>query len=208
MASSTDTSLSQNSACSSGEFPLVIVSADALHSGRCTSTLPADTSSLARVEVVGVDTRLGPDGSKVHHSQLGHLAGSVDKELNNETGLISEGTSSSSLPSLQQEAGKEIAMQSPICDSLQQEPEEETTAQFHVDHHPSGSFQRHGVELALQSGSETDLGVQPDSVFPHLDDAMSVEDVSQPLEFQSNTTTNCHPMITRGKKWYTKAQSI
>ncbi|KAK8551821.1 hypothetical protein V6N13_120257 [Hibiscus sabdariffa] len=177
MALSTDTSLSQSSACSSSEFPLVIVSADALHSGRCTSTLPADTSSLARFEVVGVDTRLGPDGSKVHHSQLGHLAGSVDKELNNETGLISEGTSSSSLPSLQQEAGKEIAMQSHISDSLQQEPKEETTAQFHVDH-PSGSFQRHGVELALQSGSETDLGVQPGSVFPHLDDAMSVEDVS------------------------------
>ncbi|KAK9030747.1 hypothetical protein V6N11_032160 [Hibiscus sabdariffa] len=98
-----------------------------------------DTSSLAQFEVVGVDTQVGPDGSKVHHSQLSHLAGSVGKELNNEAGLISEGTSSSSLPSLQKEPEKEIAIQSPISGSLQQEPEEETTTQFHVDH-SSGSL--------------------------------------------------------------------
>ncbi|KAK8664225.1 hypothetical protein V6N13_084023 [Hibiscus sabdariffa] len=102
------------------------------------STSP-DTSSLAQFEVVGVDTQVGPDGSKVHHSQLSHLAGSVGKELNNEAGLISEGTSSSSLPSLQKEPEKEIAIQSPISGSLQQEPEEETTTQFHVDH-SSGSL--------------------------------------------------------------------
>ncbi|KAK8603073.1 hypothetical protein V6N13_085270 [Hibiscus sabdariffa] len=115
--------------------------------GQSSSTLLADTDPLAvpsvslndgsQFKAVGADTQVGPDGSKAHRSQLGHLVESNGEELDNEAGLISDGRHSSSLPSLQHDPEKEIV--------IQHEPEEEVATQSHVDH-SSVSLQRDEVE--------------------------------------------------------------
>ncbi|KAK8577329.1 hypothetical protein V6N13_027608 [Hibiscus sabdariffa] len=120
-----------------------MVYSDTSRFGQSSSTLLADIDPLAvpsvslndvsQFKVVGADTQVDPDGSKAHHSQLGHLVGLNGDELDNEAGLISKGRHSSSFPSLQQEPEKEIAIQSHVDCSLQHEPEEEVATQSHVD---------------------------------------------------------------------------
>ncbi|KAK8662594.1 hypothetical protein V6N13_092164 [Hibiscus sabdariffa] len=123
--------------------------------------------------MVGLDSQKGPDNSRVHQSQLGNLGnltGSATEGLNDETVLTNEGTSSSSLPFLQQKAGKET------------NPVEETTTQCGVNSF-SGLLQRLGLESTVQS-SGTGIDLDTDLPSSPLDGAM--EDESQSLEFQND----------------------